>query len=109
MLELNIDIGRRIVEIRKKILNMDQKALSIALNIKQSKLSKIENNKQTIDIDTLIRLCNLAGLSLNDFLGSANTSGEPMKLEITRLFRNANKLSDSQIALLNEFLESLTE
>ncbi len=55
-LELQRDIGNRIKELRKAI-NLRSVDLSANIGISQSQLSKIENGKTAISVNTLIKLC----------------------------------------------------
>ena len=69
----NIDIGFKIKKLREE-KNVSQEQLVNLLEISQSKLSKIENEKKKkIEIKLVLKFCKNLDINLDDFFENTNT------------------------------------
>ncbi|MCL2860570.1 MAG: helix-turn-helix domain-containing protein [Oscillospiraceae bacterium] len=62
-----IQIGKRIIRIRKK-LNMNQSKFATFCNISKQTLSNIELGKNKVTVNVLIKICTATGISLDYIL-----------------------------------------
>lgn len=62
-----IDLGRRIREERQK-LNLTQEKLSEAINVSTTYIGQIERGERCPTLDTLIKICNSLGVSIDYLL-----------------------------------------
>jgi len=81
------DIGKRIRELRK-IYKMTSSELANKINISQPQLSRIENNKNLAQIDTIFNICKVLNISLSEFFMTPD---------------DHNYITDDQRKLLNTF------
>ena len=100
------DIGARFREIRE-LLKFSQRDLGSKLGVGQSFISKIENSKNGVDVITILKLCELADITINEFLKVDKKEALIMSVELKSLLSKASKLKKSQIIKLTDFLESL--
>lgn len=59
--------GRWVKEARERA-RLSQAEVAKAVNINQSQYCRIESAKREVDLITAMRICNLLGLDLSDFL-----------------------------------------
>ena len=64
----NPHVGKRIVELRKKH-NLSQKELAEKIDMSASALSRVENDHEMLWVSKMILMCDLFGLTPNEFLG----------------------------------------
>ncbi|GIN57964.1 hypothetical protein J8TS2_22830 [Lederbergia ruris] len=97
-----MEIGKRIRHLRiaknLKISELAKKSF-----VSQSYLSDIERGRTAPSLDKLNIICSALGISLSEFFGTVPT----MSSEIIRLVENAQKLTNQEIELLSNFLESM--
>jgi len=91
--------GDRIALLREK-RGMTQEELSGKLGISRAALSHYETNRREPDIDTLNKIANFFGVSLDYLLGRTNDPSSVLDLEV-REFIDSLELSDE--AILKKF------
>jgi len=69
-MELQEIIGRRIAQLRKEKLKLSQQKFSYEAGIERSYLTRIENGKKNISVNTLERLIKALGVSFTEFFNS---------------------------------------
>lgn len=106
MFDKNIDIGKKIKEIRES-LQMSQKALAEALGEKPYNLSKIESNTYNADIYVIYNICKIANITVEDFLDKETAKTIIITPEIRELIGKAKILKPEQIKKLSVFIDSL--
>lgn len=99
------NVGARIRDIRKQN-NITLQQLSEKIGLTQPQLSRIENNQNMAQIDTLFNLCNIFNITLSDFF-SPDGNAEPLYPELKALLDSARNLSPKQLLMLSEFLKSM--
>ncbi|MDK2920055.1 MAG: hypothetical protein PWQ37_2788 [Candidatus Petromonas sp.] len=67
------DIGSRIRAIRK-LNNMNMTELAKKINLTQPQLSRIENNVNMVQFDTLEKICQIFNISLSEFFKDHNST-----------------------------------
>jgi transcriptional regulator with XRE-family HTH domain len=88
------EVCKNLLYYRKKS-KLSQKALADLLGVRHNTVSQWESGKNTIDIDTLHRVCEIFLISINDIFGTyANVAaGEqtPVENRIISDFRSLNE------------------
>lgn len=67
MSDLLIHIGAELKKARKR-LRVSQETVARALCISQGNLSKIERGKKGLSIETLVNICELYGITVNEVI-----------------------------------------
>lgn len=98
----NLSIGQRILEIRGKEA---RHSFAKKLNIGTATLQRYENDERTPDLDFLLKLQDLTGLSL-DFLVTGNDFSERASLNLDEelLLQEFRSLSSEQKKFMLKFL-----
>ena len=65
------EIAKNLLYYRKKF-GYTQKQLAEMLGVKNSAVSNWENGQNAIDIETLVKACEIFGITINDMYGSSN-------------------------------------
>lgn len=100
-----MDIGKRIVEIRKQ-RGWSQYRLYNKANIGQATLSQIESGLKSPNVVTLQKICDALSITLSDFF----TEKEPeLNPELRLLLETAKKLSPKQTEQLQKLLETMSK
>lgn len=97
-----MDIGKRIRNLRKA-RDLSVKELAEQAYISDSYLRDIENGISNPSLDKLTTTCAALNISLSEFFGGVPA----LPGEIIRLVENAQQLTDEEIQLLTNFLESM--
>ena len=66
MMRCKMNFGDKIKYLRK-VNNMTATELAEHLNVTQPVVSKLENNIQSISLDTLVKICDIFNITLSDF------------------------------------------
>lgn len=90
MATIRDEISKNLLYYRKK-LGYTQKELAEKLGVKNTSVSNWESGYNSIDIETLYRVCGIFGVSVNDMYGVFSVSPAP--------------LSDAETYLLDSFRE----
>ncbi|HEX6594167.1 MAG TPA: helix-turn-helix transcriptional regulator [Bacillota bacterium] len=99
-----MDIGKRIRNLRQaKGLNVTQ--LAKKAYISQTYLSDIETGRTAPSLDKLNIICEALDISLSQFFGDV----PELPADIIRIVESAQQLTDSEVKLLSNFLESIVE
>lgn len=93
-----MDIGKRLVELRKKC-GLTQNGLAERAGVSQTHLRRVELGQADITVGHLQLLCDAMNLSLQDFFQEESYADETAAV--------LSKLSPKQKTLLLTFLESL--
>lgn len=83
-----MNLGERLRELRKKN-NLSQDALAKRLSISRQAVSRWENNLSTPDLQTLINICKLYGISLDAFVDDIkfnNIRKKPTKDQLLKAY-----------------------
>jgi HTH-type transcriptional regulator, repressor for puuD len=101
------NIGNRIKNLRK-INNVTSTELSNKIGISQGQLSRLENNVNTAQFDTIMKICEVFSITLSEFFNDG-TNSEPAILspQLKELLSNAKYLTSEQLQKLNEFIKTL--
>lgn len=100
----SMDIGKRIRNLRQaKGLNVTQ--LAKKAYISQTYLSDIETGRTAPSLDKLNIICEALDISLGQFFGDV----PELPADIIRIVESAQQLTDSEVKLLSNFLESIVE
>ena len=88
------EIAKNLVFFRKKN-KMTQKDLAQKLDVRNNTISQWENGTNSIDIDTLFKLCNIFNIPISEMYGrysnSSNDEYLPEEKNIINSFRNLNQ------------------
>lgn len=96
-----MDAAKRLKELRLA-KNLTTTELASLCMMQQSTISKLENNRQTIDIPTLITICGVLGISLADFFYYAK-----LPVHIHELMETCKMLTPEQIHKVTLAIKSL--
>lgn len=99
-------IGNRIQTIRKE-LNLTSVELAQRVKISQPYLSKLEQGKQPISVDILINICDVFGITLEQFFIQESDFNEMISLN--KVMKAAVKLNKEELEALHNFLEVITK
>ncbi len=101
----DFNLGERFKEIRL-CLRLSQDELAERLNIKQSKISKIENNNIKADMLYIISdLCGISGISIEEFLMKEKEELIILPKEIKNLVKTAHGLNIDTLQVIINLLE----
>lgn len=96
-----IDLGRRIREERQK-LNLTQEKLSEAINVSTTYIGQIERGERCPTLDTLIRISNSLGVSIDYLLQESVT---PSSTNLMNLWLQLTRdLSDNDMKMIIELI-----
>ncbi len=79
-----MDIGKRIVEIRKNS-GMTTNKLANLCGLSQSFLRSVEMGEKGISVDSLSLVCDALNISLRDFFDVPEQEGDSIQVQISRL------------------------
>lgn len=97
------DVGTRIREIRKQN-KMTMQELSKRIGLTQPQLSRIENNQNMAQLDTLFNICKVFNITLSDFFIVDGTS-EPLHPQLKTLLDSARELTPEQLQKVTELIQ----
>ncbi|WP_368490740.1 helix-turn-helix domain-containing protein [Clostridium sp. BJN0013] len=100
------NIGNRIRELRK-FNNITTTELSNKIGISQAQLSRIENNVNTAQFDTIMKICEVFSITLSEFFNDDNSDPIVLTSELKELLNSAKDLTPEQLELLSKFIQSL--
>ncbi|MCM3603134.1 helix-turn-helix domain-containing protein [Robertmurraya korlensis] len=107
MNEFYKELGEKVNKYRKAI-NMSTTTLSELSGTSQSTISKIENGATATNIETLLKICEVLGITLYDILPSEIFPEfkitDPDKLQLLNVF---NQMSKSELKLIQTFLTNI--
>lgn len=96
-----IDLGRRIREERQK-LNLTQEKLSESINVSTTYIGQIERGERCPTLDTLIRISNSLGVSIDYLLQESVTPSSTVLMNLwVQLTRD---LSDNEMKMIIELV-----
>lgn len=96
-----IDLGRRIREERQK-LNLTQEKLSESINVSTTYIGQIERGERCPTLDTLIRISNSLGVSIDYLLRESVTPSSTVLMNLwVQLTRD---LSDNEMKMIIELV-----
>ncbi len=95
----------KIRELREEF-QMTQKELAVRLSSAQRNVSNWENGVNEPDLDTVVRLCEIFHVGLDELFG--RTDGSEITAADRVLLAKIKKLSPSQAAALSAFLDTIT-
>jgi transcriptional regulator with XRE-family HTH domain len=100
------DIGNRIRTFRKehKMTSVD---LAQTIQISQPYLSQIESGKKPVTVDILISICNVFGITLEQFFSQKTSIHDVISLN--KVMKIAGKLNNEELEALHKFLEVITK
>lgn len=84
------EIASNLLFYRKKA-KMTQTVLATALGLKKSAISQWENGVNSIDVDTLCKICNVLNIGINDIFGEYAVGGDRLgykEKEVASAYRN---------------------
>lgn len=95
-----VQIGSRILEYRKK-MNMSQEEFANKIGVSRQAVSKWELDKAYPDLDKLVDICGMFGLSLDELVNGVEQDKEPMmeaehRVEIPNAPLNVSDVGDNQ-------------
>ena len=95
-----VQIGSRILEYRKK-MNMSQEEFANKIGVSRQAVSKWELDKAYPDLDKLVDICGMFGLSLDELVNGVEQDEEPVmeaeqRVEIPNDPVNVSDVSDNQ-------------
>lgn len=100
------NVGDRIKKIRK-LNNVTSTILSDKIGLTQPQLSRIENNINLAQLDTVEKICEIFNMSLSDFFATDLVGSTVLTNEQKSLLQTIRGLSTKQVELLisvaNEF------
>ena len=100
------NIGQKIRSLRK-LNNMTLEQLAAKVNLTQPQLSRLENGVNMVQIDTLLKICEIFNVSIADFFSSEYPDVIPKHF---REFFNTNKeLTPEQLNILSTFIKNFSK
>ncbi len=95
-----VQIGSRILEYRKK-MNMSQEEFANKIGVSRQAVSKWELDKAYPDLDKLVDICGMFGLSLDELVNGVEHDEEPVmeaeqRVEIPSATLNVSDVGDNQ-------------
>ena len=95
-----VQIGSRILEYRKK-MNMSQEEFANKIGVSRQAVSKWELDKAYPDLDKLVDICGMFGLSLDELVNGVEQDEEPVmeaeqRVEIPNDPVNVSDVGDNQ-------------
>lgn len=97
-----INLGERLRSIRKD-KGISSYQLEFLSGITQATISRIENNKHSPSIDTLLKLCNALEISVIDLLFEIH---DELPADMINLINTAKQLTPQQRKKVTEMLQS---
>ena len=94
-----IDVGDRIIELRKQ-LGLSQRRLAVLAGVSQSGLSSIESNNKSPSLETLSLICKALNISLSELLNTEKVESDKASFELQQLLAEASKLSNENVKIL---------
>lgn len=91
-------LGKRIREERKK-LNLTQAELAEAIDISDTYMGAIERGERSLTLDTLVRLVNRLGVTVDYMLADSVTDNDPNILAQFRQITDKQPLERKQLAI----------
>ena len=91
-------LGERIREERKR-LNLTQAALAEAINISDTYMGAIERGERSLTLDTLVRLVNRLGVTVDYMLADSVSDNDPNIIEQFKQITDAQPLEHKQLAI----------
>lgn len=100
-----VQIGSRILEYRKK-MNMSQEEFANKIGVSRQAVSKWELDKAYPDLDKLVDICGMFGLSLDELVNGVEQDEEPVmeaeqRVEIPNDPVNVSDVGDNQTVTVN--------
>lgn len=100
-----VQIGSRILEYRKK-MNMSQEEFANKIGVSRQAVSKWELDKAYPDLDKLVDICGMFGLSLDELVNGVEHDEEPVmeaeqRVEIPNDPVNVSDVGDNQTVTVN--------
>lgn len=102
-----IDIGNRVIELRK-LHKISQNKLAISLNVAAATINKIEKNTAKPSIDLLIKICEFFSITLSEFFND-NSEHIVLTSELKELLNSAKDLTPSQLEALKMTAKAFKE
>jgi len=99
-----MNIGKRIKNLREA-QGLSGKYIAKQSYISQTYLSDIETGRTLPSLDKLNLICKTLNISLSKFFGDV----PELSAELMRLVEHAQKLTEEEIKVLNQFLELVTK
>ena len=91
-------LGERIREERKK-LNLTQSALAESIDISDTYMGSIERGERSLTLDTLVRLVNRLGVTVDYMLSDSVSDCDPNILEQFKQITDGQPLERKQLAI----------
>lgn len=91
-------LGDKIRRERKK-LNLTQAALAEAIDISDTYMGAIERGERSLTLDTLVRLVNRLGVTVDYMLADSVSDGDPNILEQFKQITDGQPLEHKQLAI----------
>lgn len=104
-------ISKNLLYYRKKS-GLTQKEFAEKLGVKNTAVSNWENNQNSIDIETLVKACDIFGISINQMYESnkENIALTEHETQVIKAYRNRPKMQPAVDKLLGvENTDALTE
>lgn len=99
------NLGNRIKHLRKQN-KMTMESLAKKIGITQPQLSRIENNKNMAQLDTIEKICETLNISLVDFF-SCDEKSTTLPKYFIEFYNENSQLTQNQLDQLSKFLKSL--
>ena len=91
-------LGKRIREERQR-LNLTQAALAEAVDISDTYMGAIERGERSLTLDTLVRLVNRLGVTIDYMLADSVSDSDPNILEQFKQITDCQPLERKQLAI----------
>lgn len=91
-------LGQRIREERQR-LNLTQAALAEAIDISNTYMGAIERGERNLTLDTLVRLVNRLGVTIDYMLADSVSESDPNILEQFKQITDGQPLERKQLAI----------
>jgi transcriptional regulator with XRE-family HTH domain len=91
-------LGLRIRQERKK-LNLTQAALAESINISDTYMGCVERGERSLTLDTLVRLVNRLGVTVDYLLSDSVSDNDPNILEQFKQITDGHPLERKQMAI----------
>ncbi|QEK12620.1 helix-turn-helix domain-containing protein [Crassaminicella thermophila] len=98
------DIGSRIRNIRKQN-KMNMTELAKKINLTQPQLSRIENNVNMVQFDTLEKICKVFNISLSEFFKDHDSNN----ISIDDVIKELQGLTPSQLEAIKITIKAMKE
>lgn len=91
-------VAKNLLYYRKKN-NITQKALAEQLGVKHNAISAWENGVNSIDIDTLFRVCKIFGVTVNDMYDMTASAESPT----LAAHKDGENFTDEELSKIEEY------